>query len=152
MAKIGNRTTTKKARTLLKQASLPAEFWAEAVSTAVYLENRTPISSRGWITPFELWYRTKPRYDHLRVFGCLAYVHMGKERRNGKFGDVAKKGVLLGYQEGKHNYRIWLLEEKRVVYSHDVVFNESVFPFSSTNNIFSDSDDELAEQQSCCTP
>lgn len=31
---------------------------------------------------------------------------------------------MLGYQEGHNNYRIWLLDEKRVVYSHDVVFNE----------------------------
>lgn len=136
VAEIGNRTTTEKARTLLKQASLPAEFWAEAVSTAVYLENITPLASRNWSTPFELWHKRKPRYDHLKVFGCLAYVHMGKERRSGKFSDVAKKGVLLGYQDGKHNYQIWLIQEKRIVYSHDVVFNESVFPFSSTQSHF----------------
>lgn len=37
---------------------------------------------------------------------------------------------MLGYQEGHNNYRIWLLDEKRVVYSHDVVFNESSFPLS----------------------
>lgn len=69
VAEIGNRTTTEKARALLKQASLPAEFWAEAVSTAVYLENITPLSSRGWLTPYKLWYKSKPRYDHLRTFG-----------------------------------------------------------------------------------
>lgn len=55
VAEIGNRTTTEKARTLLKQAHLPSEFWAEAVATAVYLENITPIASRCWKTPFELW-------------------------------------------------------------------------------------------------
>lgn len=43
VAEIGNRTTTEKARTLLKQAGLPTMFWAEAVATAVYLENITPI-------------------------------------------------------------------------------------------------------------
>lgn len=104
VAEVGNRTTTEKARTLLKQAGLPAEFWAEAISTAVDLENITPISSRNWITPFELWHKRKPRYDHLRAFGCLAYVHIGKDQRSGKFSDVAKKGIHLGHQEGKHNY------------------------------------------------
>lgn len=29
-----------------------------------------------------------------------------------------------------HNYRIHLLDEHRIVYSHDVVFNENVFPFA----------------------
>lgn len=142
IAEIGNRTTTEKARALLKQACLPAEFWAEAVNTAVYLENITPIASRDWKSPFDLWHKTKPKYDHLRVFGFLAYVHIGKERRNGKFGDVAERGVHLGYQDGKHNYRIWLINKKRVVYSHDVLFDESIFPFSLTNNNFIDEDDE----------
>lgn len=58
---------------------------------------------------------------------------------------MAKKGVLLGYQEGKHNYQVWLINEKRVVYSHNVVFNESVFPFSATQCDFIDEDDIRAE-------
>lgn len=33
VAKIGNCTTTEEARTLLKQAGLPNNFWAQAVST-----------------------------------------------------------------------------------------------------------------------
>lgn len=45
VAKIGNRTTVEKARALLKTASMPTEFWAEAVNTAAYLENITPIAS-----------------------------------------------------------------------------------------------------------
>lgn len=145
VAKISNRTTTEKAWALLKQASLPAEFWAEAVITAVYLENITPLASQNWTTLFELWHKIKPRYDHLRKFGYLCYAHVGKERRSGKFGDMAKKGVLLGYQEGKHNYQVWLINEKRVVYSHNVVFNESVFPFSATQCDFIDEDDIRAE-------
>lgn len=65
VAEIGNRTTTEKARALLKGAGLPMRFWAEAVSTAVYLENRTPLASRGFQTPFELWHGVPPKYDHL---------------------------------------------------------------------------------------
>ena len=105
----GNRTTVEKARTLLKHAGLPNEFWAESVSTAVYLENLTPLASRKFITSSELWHSKKPSYDHLKVFGCLAYVHVGKERRESKFSDTARKGIMLGYQEGLKNYRIWLL-------------------------------------------
>lgn len=104
VAEIGNRTTVEKACALLKTAGLPSEFWGEAVATAVYLENITPIASRSFKSPYELRNGKAPSYQHLRVFGCLAYVHVGKERRGGKFEDVAKRGVFLGYQEGHKNY------------------------------------------------
>lgn len=104
VSEVGNRTTVEKARTLLKQAGLPSEFWAEAIAAAVYLENRTPIASRNFFTPYVLWYGKSPTYNHLRIFGCLAYVHIGKERRGGKFSDTAKRGIFLGYQEGHHTY------------------------------------------------
>lgn len=52
VAEIGSRTTTEKARALLKTGGLPEQFWAEAASTAVYLENQTPIASRGFLTPY----------------------------------------------------------------------------------------------------
>ena len=65
VAEIGNRTTVKKACALLKRAGLPPEFWAEAVATAVYLENRTPIASRKFISPYELWHGIAPTYKHL---------------------------------------------------------------------------------------
>lgn len=102
VAERGNRTTVEKARAMLKLSGLPTEFWAEAVSTAVYLENRTPIASRNYKSPYKLWNGKAPKYDHLCTFGCLAYVHVEKERRDGKFADTAMRGVFLGYQEGHH--------------------------------------------------
>lgn len=110
VAEVGNQTTTEKSRALLKQAGLPTVFWEEAVATAVYLENHTPVASRGYKTPYKLWHGHPPSYDHLSVFGCLAYVHVGRERRSGKFADTAKRGIFVGYQEGHHNYRVWLPE------------------------------------------
>lgn len=144
VAEIGNRTTVEKSRALVKQAGMPNEFWAEAVTTAVYLENLTPVVSRHFLSPHELRYGQPPKYDHLRVFGCLAYVHIGKNLREGKFSGTAKRGVFLGYQEGHHNYRVWLLDEQCVVYSHDVVFEEDYFSFNhplTFPHSFSQSDD-----------
>jgi hypothetical protein len=41
------------ARNLLKTRGLPATFWGEAVTTAVYLLNRAPTKSVAGKTPFE---------------------------------------------------------------------------------------------------
>lgn len=109
VAERGNRTTVEKARAMLKQAGLPSEYWAEAVSTVVYLENLTPIASQGFKTPYQFWHGKTSEYKHLRVFGCLAYVHVSKEHQAGKFSDTAERGIFLGYQEGHHNYRVMLL-------------------------------------------
>lgn len=68
----GNRTTTERARCMLIDADLPKKLWAEAVSTAVYIENRCPESSIDFRTPHELWYNSKPDLSCLRIFGCAA--------------------------------------------------------------------------------
>ena len=40
-----NRTIVESARSMLYHAKLPQHFWAEAVSTAVYLHNRSPTTA-----------------------------------------------------------------------------------------------------------
>ncbi|PLW07246.1 hypothetical protein PCANC_28159 [Puccinia coronata f. sp. avenae] len=86
IAERGNRTTSEKARALLKQANLPSKMW-----------------------------------------GKRAYINIPKEKRNGKFGDTSKRGILVGYRQGIRNWRV-LTEGTRVEYSHDVVFDDSCFP------------------------
>lgn len=41
-----------------------------------------------------------------------------------KTGSRAAKGVFLGYAQGTRGYRVWLIDEQKVVVSKDVVFNE----------------------------
>ena len=69
-----NRTLVESVRSMLSGAgaSLPHKFWAEAVSTAVYLQNRSPTKAVDGMTPFETWKKKRPSVSHLRVFGCKA--------------------------------------------------------------------------------
>jgi hypothetical protein len=62
------------ARALLKQRRMPAEFWGEVVVTAIYLQNRLLTKSLTGRTPYEAWHGWKPAVNHLRVFGCRAFV------------------------------------------------------------------------------
>ena len=78
-----NRTILEKARALLDHSGLPDEFWREAVKTAEYLRNRLPIKGRDK-PPQELWTGKPVSYDQLKVFGCLTYVHIPKEKQDGK--------------------------------------------------------------------
>lgn len=62
-----NRTIIEMARTMLEHASLPRIFWAEACSTAVYLQNRSPTSAVASMTPYQAYYGRKPSVAHLRA-------------------------------------------------------------------------------------
>ena len=48
-----NRTLVEIVRSMLSDAKLPKNFWAEALSTAVYLHNRSPTRAVLKKTPFE---------------------------------------------------------------------------------------------------
>lgn len=71
-----NRTVMETARAMLMEKGLPNTFWAEAVSTAVYLLNRCPTKAVHDKTPVEAWSGRKPSAKHLRVFGCICYTHI----------------------------------------------------------------------------
>ena len=66
---------------MLKGKNLSNGFWAKAVSTAIYLKNRSPTRSLESKTPFEALYGYKPPIKHLRIFGCKAFSHIPKEDR-----------------------------------------------------------------------
>jgi len=67
---------------MLNEKNLPNYFWAEAVATAVYIMNRTPTAVVHSMTPEEKFTGKKPDVSHLRVFGCIAYVHVPEEKRS----------------------------------------------------------------------
>ncbi|OWZ03844.1 polyprotein [Phytophthora megakarya] len=76
-----NRTIMEKARSMLYYKGVSTEWWAEAVSTAVYLINRSASSVHTDVTPYELGFKVKPQMEHLRVFGSQGYAHVDDAKR-----------------------------------------------------------------------
>jgi hypothetical protein len=117
-----NRTLMEKARAMLQDARLPNNLWAEALATANYIRNISPVRSRAK-TPWELFYGSKPSVERLRVFGSVAYAHVPKVLRN-KLDPVSLKGTMVGYEPYSKAYRI-LLDDGRIQVNRDVIFDES---------------------------
>ncbi|GJS73152.1 putative ribonuclease H-like domain-containing protein [Tanacetum coccineum] len=65
-----NRTLIEAARTMLADSKLPTTFWAEAVSTACYVQNRVLIVKPHNKTPYELFRGFKPAIGFMKPFGC----------------------------------------------------------------------------------
>jgi transposase InsO family protein len=76
-----NMHIAKITRAMLNEKNLSNYFWVEAVATIVYIMNRTPTATVHGMTPEEKFTGKKPDVSHLKVFGCIAYVHV-QMRRN----------------------------------------------------------------------
>ena len=109
--------------TLLHAKNMPKVFWAEAVSWSFYVLNRTTTKALSSITPQEAWSGLKPTVEHFRIWGCLAHVHIPKEKRT-KLDDRSFTCVLTGVSEESKAYRLINPETMKVVISRDVVFEE----------------------------
>jgi transposase InsO family protein len=77
-----NMTLMENARSMLSSAGLGQELWVEAVGTSCYMVNRSPSSTLDDKNPHEVWSGKQPSLQHIRVFGCDAYVHVPKENRS----------------------------------------------------------------------
>ncbi len=83
-------------RAMLNEKNLPNYFWVEAIATTVYIMNRTPTTAVHGMTPEEKFTGKKPNVPHLKVFGCIAYVHVPDEKIS-KLNPKAKKCIFIGY-------------------------------------------------------
>ena len=137
-----NRTLMDKVRPMLADSGLPKTLWAEAVATASYVRNRSPVSKRDK-TPWELFFGQKPDVSHLRTFGAKVYALTPKELR-GKLDPTSEAGRFVGYPANTKGYKI-LLDNGRFVISRDVKFLEASGPTTapkSTKPSLDDSSDE----------
>jgi len=118
-----NRTIMERVRCMLDNAGLSKKYWAFPVSVPVYLKNRTPTRSVAGNTPYEAWHGRKPILKHLRVFRCLAFVHIPKEKRK-KLDYRATPSIFVGYSISTKQYFIYDPLAKTLHCSRDVVFRE----------------------------
>jgi transposase InsO family protein len=120
-----NQTVVGTARSMMKNKGLPGVFWGEAVTTAVYLLNRTSCKANQGATPYELWTGSTPAVHHLRTFGCVAHVKATTPNPK-KLDDRNKRMIFVGYEPGSKAYRAYNPLTRRVHISRDIIFDEAV--------------------------
>ena len=109
---------------LWAEKDMPHCYCAEAVSTAVYIiMNRIPTAAVHDVTPEENFSSRKPDLSHLKVFGCIAYVHVPDELRT-KLDPKAEKCVFIGYSLEQKRYKCYNPVTHQVRVSNDVVFDK----------------------------
>ena len=117
-----NRTLMEKVRAMLLEAELPRELWAEAVNTANFIRNRSPVANSRDKTPWEMFYGVKPDVSMLRTFGATTFAMVPDHKRK-KLDPRSEKGILVGY-DSTAAYRIWVPETSKVLIRKDVICDE----------------------------
>nr|GEU72541.1 retrovirus-related Pol polyprotein from transposon TNT 1-94 [Tanacetum cinerariifolium] len=100
-----NRTLIEAARTMLADAKLPVTFWAEAVNTACYVQNRVLVNKSQNKTPYELFNGRTPAIGFLKPFGCHVMI-LNTLDHLGKFDAKGDEGYFIGYSMSNKAFRL----------------------------------------------
>ncbi|GJV92117.1 ribonuclease H-like domain-containing protein [Tanacetum coccineum] len=101
-----NRTLIEAARTMLADSKLPTTFWAEAVNTACYVQNRVLVIKPHNKTPYELFVGRKLALSFMRPFGRPVTI-LNTIDHLGKFDGKADEGFFVGYFTNSKAFRVF---------------------------------------------
>ncbi|GJY36085.1 retrovirus-related pol polyprotein from transposon TNT 1-94 [Tanacetum coccineum] len=118
-----NRTLIEAVRTMLAGSKLPTTFWAKAVNTACYVQNKVLIIKPHNKTPYELFLDRKPALSFMRPFGCPVTI-LNTLDHLGKFDGKADEGFFVGYSTNSKAYRVFNNRTRIVEENLHVKFSE----------------------------
>ncbi|KAI3827049.1 hypothetical protein L1987_01111 [Smallanthus sonchifolius] len=120
-----NRTLIESARSMLADSKLPLTFWAEAVSTTCYVQNRVHIIKPLNKKPYELWFNRVPYIGFLKPFGCLCTILITSGVLP-KFGAKSDEGYFVSYPSKFKAYRVFNSRTRIVEESANVECREHI--------------------------
>ncbi|GJZ04713.1 retrovirus-related pol polyprotein from transposon TNT 1-94 [Tanacetum coccineum] len=118
-----NRTLVEAARTMLSASKLPLFFWAEAIATACYTQNRSIIIPTHEKTAYHIINDRKPSIKHLHIFGCTCYLTRDGENLD-KMKEKGDSCILVGYSTQSKGYRVYNKRTRLIVESIHLRFDE----------------------------
>nr|CAN63642.1 hypothetical protein VITISV_038695 [Vitis vinifera] len=128
-----NRHLLDVVRTLLLESSVPSMFWVKALKTATHLINRLPSQVLHMGSPYFHLFAKQPSYDHLRIFGCVCFVHLPPHERH-KLSAQSVRCAFLGNNMCQKGFVCYDPTLHRTRISRNAIFfeNQHFFPVSSS--------------------
>ncbi|GJV74399.1 putative ribonuclease H-like domain-containing protein [Tanacetum coccineum] len=109
---------------MLADSKLPTTFWAEAVSTACYVQNRVLVIKPHNKTPYELFRGIKPAIGFMKPFGCHVTI-LNTLDKLGKFDGKSDEGFFVGYSLSSKAFRVYNIRTRKVQENLHVGFLEN---------------------------
>nr|GEW92920.1 ribonuclease H-like domain-containing protein [Tanacetum cinerariifolium] len=106
---------------MLADSRLPTTFWAEAVNTACYVQNKLLVIKPHNKTPYELFHGRTPSLSFKRPFGCLVTI-INTLDPLGKFDGKADDGFFTGYSMNSKAFRVFNSRTRIVEETLHIIF------------------------------
>nr|GEZ89697.1 hypothetical protein [Tanacetum cinerariifolium] len=110
-----NCTPVEAARTMLSAAKVPLFFWAEAIATACFTQNRSPVIPRHEKTPYHIINDRKPS---VKFFGSVCYIVRDGENLD-KMKEKGDECIFVGYSNQSRAYRVFNKRTRSMELEHD---------------------------------
>ncbi|GJR65449.1 retrovirus-related pol polyprotein from transposon TNT 1-94 [Tanacetum coccineum] len=94
-----NRTLVEAARTMLSAAKVPLFFWAEAIATTCFTQNRSLVIPRHEKTPYHIINARKPSVKFFHIFGSLCYISKRSTRVFNKRTRMIVETIHVNFDE-----------------------------------------------------
>ncbi|GKF22885.1 gag-pol polyprotein, partial [Tanacetum coccineum] len=118
-----NRTLVEAARTMLSVAKVPLFFWAEAIATVCFTQNRSLVIPRHEKTPYHIINGRKPSVKFFYIFGTLCYIIRDGENLD-KMKEKGDACIFVGYSTQSRAYRVFNKRTRIIVEIIHVNFDE----------------------------
>nr|GFA55725.1 retrovirus-related Pol polyprotein from transposon TNT 1-94 [Tanacetum cinerariifolium] len=130
-----NRTLVEAARTMLNAAKVPLFFWAEAIATSCFTQNRSLVIPRHEKTPYHIINDRKPSVKFFNIFGSLCYVVRDGENLD-KMKEKGNACIFVGYSTQSRAFRVFNKRTRVIMETIHVNFDE--LPHMASDHVSSD--------------
>nr|GEU95627.1 putative ribonuclease H-like domain-containing protein [Tanacetum cinerariifolium] len=141
------KTLIEATRIMLADSLLLIPFWADAVNTACYVQNKVLVTKPQNKTLYELLHGRTPSIGFMRPFSCLVTI-LNTLDSLGKFDGKVDEGFLVGYSVSSKAFRVFnsrtqivqetlhinFLENKPNVVGEESVQQYVLFPVCSSGS------------------
>nr|GFC06617.1 hypothetical protein [Tanacetum cinerariifolium] len=118
-----NRTLVEAARTMLSAAKVPLFFWAEAIATACFTQNRSLVIPHHEKTPYHIINERKPSVKFFYIFGSACYIVRDRENLD-KMKEKGDECIFVRYSTQSRAYRVFNKRTRVIMESIHVNFDE----------------------------
>ncbi|GJW71253.1 putative ribonuclease H-like domain-containing protein [Tanacetum coccineum] len=129
-----NRTLVEAARTMLSAPKVHLFFWAEAIATTCFTQNRLVIP-RHEKTPYHINNARKPSVKFFHIFGSLCYIVRDGENLD-KMKEKGNACIFVRYSTQSKAYGVFNKRTRMIVETIHVNFDE--LPQMASDHVSSD--------------
>ncbi|GJW49618.1 putative ribonuclease H-like domain-containing protein [Tanacetum coccineum] len=120
---------------MLSAAKVPLFFWAEAIETTCFTQNRSLVIPRHEKTPYHIINGQKSSVKFFHIFGSLFYIVKYGETLD-KMKEKGDACIFIGYSTQSRAYQVYNKRTKVIVETIHVNFDE--LPHMASDHVSSD--------------